>query len=152
MGVCISQNVSYNTVITSKNEHISRHMLIFPSRVDVNDLLVDKQNGFRRGRSCVDHISSLTSNIETRKLMKKCTYAAFIDFSKAYDRINRNMLFSKLSALGLKGIFFKSMKAIYSLVRCTVKGNGVLSDFFNVSSGPKQGCLLYYHRCCLTST
>ena len=83
--------------------------------VDVNDLLVDEQNSFRRGRSCVDHISSLT---ETRKLMKKCTFAAFIDFSKAYDRINRNMLFSKLSALGLKGNFYESMKAIYSNVRC----------------------------------
>ena len=109
--------------------------------VDVNDLLVDEQNGFRRGRSCVDHISSLSSIIETRKL-KKCTYAAFIDFSKAYDRINRNMLFSKLSDLGLKGNFYESMKAIYSNVRCSVKVNGVLSDSFNVSSGLKQGCLL----------
>ena len=74
--------------------------------------------------------------------MKKCTYAAFIDFSKAYDRINRNMLFSKLSALGLKGNFYESMKAIYSNVRCSVKVTGVLSDSFNVSSGLKQGCLL----------
>ena len=110
--------------------------------VDVNDLLVDEQNGFRRGRSCVDHISSLTSIIETRKLMKKWTYAAFIDYSKAYNRINRNMLFSKLSALGLKGNFYESMKDIYSNVRCSVKVNGVLSNSFNVSSGLKQGCLL----------
>ena len=110
--------------------------------VNVNDLLVDEQNGFRRGRSCVDHISSLTSIIETRKLMQKCTYAAFIDFLKAYDRINRNMLFSKLSALGLKGNFYESMKAIYSNVRCSVKVNGVFSDSFDVSSGLKQGCLL----------
>ena len=112
--------------------------------VDVNDLLVDGQNGFRRGRSCVDHISSLTSIIETRKLMEKCrpTYAAFIDFSKAYDRINRIMLFRKLSALGLKGNFYESMKAIFSNVRCSVKVNSVLSDSFNVSSGLKQGCLL----------
>ena len=70
--------------------------------------------------------------------MIKCTYAAFIDFSKSYDRINRNMLFSKLSALGLKGNFYESMRAIYSNVRCSVKVNGVL----NVSSGLKQGCLL----------
>ena len=110
--------------------------------VDVNDLLVDEQNGFRRGRSCVDHISSLTSIIETRKLRKKWTYAAFIDYSKAYDRINRNMLFIKLSALGLKGNFYESMKDIYSNVRCSVKVNGVLSDSFNVSSGLKQGCSL----------
>ena len=76
--------------------------------------------------------------------MQKCTYAAFIDFLKAYmyDRINRNMLFSKLSALGLKGIFYESMKAIYSNVRCSVKVNGVLSDSFDGSSGLKQGCLL----------
>ena len=48
------------------------------------------------------------------------------------------MLFSKLSALGLKGNFYESMKAIYSNVRCSVKVNGVLSDSFYVSSGLKQ--------------
>ena len=45
-------------------------------------VLNDAQNGFRSGRSTVDHISSLTSIKETRKLKKQSTYVGFIDFKK----------------------------------------------------------------------
>ena len=47
---------------------------------DANGILADEQNGFRKGRSIVDHISSLTNIIETRKLKRKQTFVAFIDF------------------------------------------------------------------------
>ncbi len=62
---------------------------------EINGFITDKQNGFRRGRSTIVHLSILTSIIETRKLKRLDTYVAFIDFSKAYDRINRSMLWKK---------------------------------------------------------
>ena len=37
------------------------------SFVESNNLLHDEQNGFRSDRSCIDHLSSLTSIIDTRK-------------------------------------------------------------------------------------
>ena len=49
-------------------------------------VLNDAQNGFRRGRSTVDHISSLTSIIETRKFKKQSTYVGFIDLKKRMIR------------------------------------------------------------------
>ena len=58
--------------------------------VDEKNLLSDEQNGFRKSRSTLDHLSTLTSLIETRKAMKKDTFVAFIDFSKAYDSIPRD--------------------------------------------------------------
>ncbi len=59
----------------------------FVAWVEVNGLIEDKQNGFKADRSCVDHLSSLTNIIETRKLLKLSTQTAFIDVSKAFDRI-----------------------------------------------------------------
>ena len=56
------------------------------------NMLVDEQNGFRKGRSTIDHISTLTNIVETRKKRKLSTYCAFIDFKKAYDTIDRNIL------------------------------------------------------------
>ena len=47
---------------------------------------------FVKGRSTIDHISSLTNIIETRKLKRKQTFVAFIDFRKAYDSIDRSLL------------------------------------------------------------
>ncbi len=52
---------------------------------EVNGFIEDKQNGFRADRSCVDHLSTLTNMIDTRK---QSTFTAFIDFSKAFDRIS----------------------------------------------------------------
>ena len=45
------------------------------------NLLVEEQNGFRKGRSCLDHIFVLHSVMMTAKLKeKKSVYACFIDF------------------------------------------------------------------------
>ena len=63
---------------------------------ETNAIFSDEQNGFRKGRSIIDHISSLTDIIETRKLKRKQTFTAFIDFRKAYDSINRSLLWLKL--------------------------------------------------------
>ena len=48
---------------------------------DENSVLCDPQNGFRKGRSTVDHIVSLTSIVETRKLKRQSIFTAFIDFT-----------------------------------------------------------------------
>ena len=60
-----------------------------------NNILSDEQNGFRKKRSTVDHICSLVNLIETRKKQKQSTFAAFIDFRKAYDFINRTKLWNR---------------------------------------------------------
>ena len=109
---------------------------------ETNGLVDDAQNGFRTNRSCVDQISSLTSIIETRKAMKKSTFTLFVDFSKAFDRINRQFLWDKLSRMGLRGKMMTALHGIYSNVQCCVRINSVTTQYFNVSSGLKQGCLI----------
>ncbi len=52
-------------------------------------------------QSCVDHLSTLSEIIDTRKQQGLSTYVAFIYFSKAYDRINRNIMWSKLERMGV---------------------------------------------------
>ena len=109
---------------------------------ETNELIADEQNGFRAERSCLDQLSSLTNIIETRKSLRKSTYALFVDFEKAFDRVNRHLLWSKLENMGLGGKMLCALKSIYNNVQCCVRINSVCTDFFNVSSGVKQGCLL----------
>ena len=70
------------------------------------------------------------------------TFAAFIDFSKAYDRINRTLLWHKLSLMGVSNKMLTSLKSLYENVKCTVRINGRQSDWFSVGTGLKQGCIL----------
>ena len=107
-----------------------------------NNIIADEQNGFRAGRSTIDHISSLTNILETRKLKRKQTFVAFIDFKKAYDSINRNLLWSKLEDLGIAGNILNVIKVIYKDVQYCIRLNGLHTDWFSVGTGLKQGCLL----------
>jgi hypothetical protein len=112
------------------------------SWAETNGLITDEQNGFRQGRSTIDHLSSLTSIIETRKLKRLDTFVAFVDFSKAYDRINRSMLWKKLNKNGCPNRMLQALKVIYSNVECCVHVNGFDTKWFGLNTGLKQGCII----------
>ena len=110
--------------------------------MESNDGIVDEQNGFRAGRSTNDHIDSLSLILESRIKMKKDTFAVFINFSKPYDRINRALLWHKLSTLGIKGKMLNSIKSLYEHVKCAIRIYGTHTEWFCANSGLKQGCIL----------
>ena len=109
---------------------------------ETNNILADEQNGLRKGRSTVDHISSLVNIVETRKLKRKQTFAAFVDFRKAYDSINRSLLWSKLEDLGIGGKILHVIREMYRNTEYCVRVNGLDTDWFQVTTGLKQGCML----------
>lgn len=84
----------------------------------------------------------MTSLIETCKALKKDTYVAFIDFSKAYDSIPRHILWEKLKLSGVCGRLYNAIISLYGTVKSCVRINGISMDFFDVKCGLKQGCLL----------
>ena len=69
---------------------------------------------------------------------KKKLYVAFIDFRKACDKINHNLLFLKLQRLGVKGLLYKNIKAIYEDLSYMIKVTGYL-DPISSTRGLKQG-------------
>ncbi len=94
------------------------------------------------GRSCADHLSTLTQIIDSRKKLNQSTFIPFIDFSKAYDHISRPLLWRKLKQSGVSQKFLQAIQSLYKDVKCSVKINGHYSEWFNVSVGLKQGCLI----------
>ena len=133
-GITIT-SVTYKLYCSILNNRLSRLL-------ELNDGLADEQNGFRRGRCTGDHITSLSMIVESRIKLKKDTFASFINFSKAYDRIDRSLLWHKLSRIGIDGKMLRSLKSLYENVKCTVRVNGVHSEWFDVNTGLKQGCVL----------
>ena len=72
--------------------------------VDTKNLLSPHQGGFRKGMSLIEKVV---------KKAKKRMFVAFIDFSKAYDTVNRDKLFDRLRSMGINGIFLKNIIAMY---------------------------------------
>ncbi len=104
-------------------------------------LIEDEQNGFREGRSCLEHIYTLYSIIKNRKNQSKDTYVAFVDFTKCFDLIDRNILFYKLTEYGVDGKMYQTLKKMYCMnnTMSCVNINNSLTDWFYTTNGCRQG-------------
>ncbi len=103
---------------------------------------VDEQNGFRKGRSCQDHIFSLTSVIRNRQAQNQSTFTAFVDFQKAFDWVDRDLLFLKLLLNNIDGKTYSAVKSMYSNTTASIKFNDMYTKWFDCSSGVRQGDVL----------
>ena len=70
---------------------------------------------------------------------KEDTFGVFIDFQKAFDFVDRDILLYKLISNEIYGKFYKSIKSILSDTTSCVKLNGILTDWLPVLSGVWQG-------------
>ena len=60
--------------------------------------MTETQNGFRKGRSCTDPPFCLKLLIEKRREFNLETHLLFIDYEKACDNIQRQILFHILKS------------------------------------------------------
>ena len=111
--------------------------------IDAQSLISHNQIGFMKGARTSDHIFLLQTIIDkVVKKNKNKLYIAFIDFSKAYDTVDRKMLFERLQSLGINGIFLRNIMAMYAKTNYKIKlKNGSLNPICS-NLGLKQGCPL----------
>jgi hypothetical protein len=64
--------------------------------LEINNILPDVQSGFRKGRSTVTALLDVTDNILCAQDRRMCTLLVLLDFSRAFDLININVLLSKV--------------------------------------------------------
>ena len=95
----MSLSYIYNSVFNNRLWHYCNILVI----------KVDEQNGFRKEWSCIDHIFVLSSIIKNRLNSKLSTYCAFIDFRKAFNCINRDLLQFKLFSYNIDDKIFKAI-------------------------------------------
>ena len=107
------------------------------------NVLVGEQAGFRKGFSTVDNAFVLNYMVE-RELQKGGTLnACFIDFQKAFDSVNREILWIKMRQLRVPEKIVRVIKSVYRRVemKVCVNGNECTSGFL-AEKGVRQGCKL----------
>ena len=108
-----------------------------------HSVLSEFQIGFMKGYRTTDHIFVLRFLIDNYvKRCKKDIFAAFIDFSKAFDRIWRDALVLKLLQSGVRGRMIRIIENMYRTTEYGVKCQGGITPFFASSLGVRQGCNL----------
>ena len=92
--------------------------------------------------STIDNIFVLNGLITHCINNNEYLYCCFVDFTKAFDCEERDILRYKLIKIGVRGRMLDIIKSIYTSVKSRVKNNNILSESFSCSIGVRQGeCL-----------
>lgn len=116
------------------------------SMAERKKLLRREQAGFRCREECIGQATALYEILLRRQLANMTSYACFIDFCKAYDRVPHGALLYKLEyAMGLgNGKCMRLIKAIYDNPRLSVKSSSCQDPndmtVAPISCGLRQGC------------
>lgn len=102
----------------------------------------EMQHGFRQGNSTVDAIQVVTNVMSECRRVGIPAVATFVDLTKAYDTVPRNMLWDTCERQGLRGQALTLAKALYDDSISVRMGTTVSSKQFSSTQGVRQGCLL----------
>ena len=102
--------------------------------------LLDAQHGFRPGRGTSNALYTMRRLQELARDFNIPLHGAFVDFRKAFDSINRDVLWQLLAARGVAPKLVALIKDLYSGCSAQVVANGYASDWFPMATGVRQGC------------
>lgn len=105
----------------------------------VEPLLRNNQNGFRRGRSTLSQILTLRRIIEECKFCNLDVILIFIDFSKAFDSIDRTTMFEILELYGIPSQIVDAIKVLYTNNSSTILSPDGETPAFDIKAGILQG-------------
>ena len=106
------------------------------------DGLNKNQHGFRSGRSCLTQLLAHYDNIICLLEEGHNVDVIYLDFAKAFDKVDHNILLKKAHALGIQGKTLKWIQAFLQNRQQRVIVNGNLSSPHQVISGVPQGSVI----------
>ena len=102
--------------------------------------LTETQNSYRKGRSCTDPTFCLKLLIEKKREFYLETHLLFIDYEKAFDNTQRQILFNILKSRRIPYTLLKTIVDIYAQNKILIKFNNKLSKLVDINKRVRQGC------------
>ena len=128
--------------ILSKISFIFERVLYNKLYSFVADRLTHRQFGFTRKRSCQSQLLLYLHDIHKSLDENSESFAVYLDFCKAFDKVPHHVLLQKLRNFGVGGNLLRLLSSYLKHRRQGVKINGVLSGFLHVLSGVPQGSII----------
>ena len=108
----------------------------------VDLVLSESQCGFRRGRSTIDMIFFARQQQEKCREQHQDLYLAFVDLTKAFYTVNRDLLWNILRKFGCPPTFIAILQQFHIGMFAQVVMARSQSSSFPVEVGVKQGSVL----------
>ena len=132
--------ISLTSHIIKVFERVVRKKMV--EYLELNDLICNKQHGFRSGRSCLtqllhhfdDVLGALTENSDFDSI--------YLDYAKAFDKVDHKLLIKKLMLYGIHPKIVKWVESFLTNRTQSVVVDGTLSLLALIISGVPQGTVL----------
>jgi hypothetical protein len=112
------------------------------SLAEQQGLRTPTQCGFRPGHGTLDAVYTLQHVCDSYRAQRRLVYAVFVDFTKAFDLVDRGLLLERCRALGISGACMRALEALYQRVLLRVAVGGQAGREFASHVGTKQGSVL----------
>ena len=132
--------ISLTSHIIKTFERIVRDKLV--EYLESNNLLNCSQHGFRHGRSCLSELLAHYNDLLTNLNQGDDIDVIYLDFAKAFDKVDHRLLLKKTRSLGISGQFYKWIESFLSKRSQKVVVDGTQSYTTIVLSGVPQGTVL----------
>ena len=110
--------------------------------LDTHDRIFASQYGFRSGHSCEHALLEAQSRISRALDKKETAILLLIDFSKAFDMVDHEIMINKLEHYGVRGNLLSWFRSYLSNRQQYVHVNGVDSNMQPLKYGVPQGSIL----------
>ena len=107
-----------------------------------NNILSDKQYGFRKGKSTETALIDFTNFIYRSFDEKMIALAIFLDLSKAFDTVAHDILLAKLNHYGIRGVAWKWFQSYLDKRKQCVRFGNATSSLLEIKCSVPQGSIL----------
>jgi len=110
--------------------------------LEENEIISEKQFGFRRGHSTVHPMILLDNYVVEAFNRKQHVIAIFCDLRKAFDTVHHGKLLKKLRKIGVTGLAFEWFKSYLTNRKQFVQVDNSISGLLDIAMGVPQGSIL----------
>ena len=107
-----------------------------------HQILYQNQFGFQKKKSTELAVNSIVSNVIKSLENKESAYCIFLDFAKAFDTVNHDILIQKLDYYGMRGNALNLFKSYLTERQQFTEIGDTLSDMEYIKCGVPQGSIL----------
>ncbi|MCT5353383.1 reverse transcriptase family protein [Pseudomonas aeruginosa] len=144
-GDALQCNNNRTIALISHSSKILLKIIAERMKLKLREEIADEQAGFRPGKGTRNQILNLKLIIEKNREHQKDLYLCFIDYVKAFDTVDHDILWNNMNDMKFPKHIIQLIKAMYDQQQAAVRTTYGLTEWFEVKQGVRQGCILSPH-------